>query len=126
MEFSAVVESDVEIVADRLMEWPHTTDARLAASHAERGIAGPSPTWHFAEGATHSGFDVFYLLANIGDRETRVRGTYLRTSGPPVEKDYLLPAHSRDDNLGEHRGVPGRVWGAAPGERGVRRHLCVP
>ena len=59
-EFSTVVESDVPVVVDRTMTW----DATGYGSHAETAIAAPATTWYLAEGATHSGFDLFYLLQN--------------------------------------------------------------
>ena len=33
-------------------------------SHGEHALEAPATTWYFAEGATHSGFDLFYLLYN--------------------------------------------------------------
>ena len=33
-------------------------------SHAETGVLAPAPTWYLAEGATHSGFNLFYLIQN--------------------------------------------------------------
>ena len=59
-EFSTVVESDVPVVVDRTMTW----DARGYGSHAETSIAAPATTWYLAEGATHSGFNLFYLIQN--------------------------------------------------------------
>ena len=55
----------------------------------------PPTAWYFAEGATHSGFDVFFQLANVGDAPNTVRATYLQPNAPPLEKDYSLPPHSR-------------------------------
>ena len=59
-EFSTVVESDQLVVVDRTMSW----DATGYGAHAETAVAAPSSTWYLAEGATHSGFDLFYLLQN--------------------------------------------------------------
>ena len=39
-----------------------TWDARGYGSHAETAVAAPTPTWYLAEGATHSGFQLFYLV----------------------------------------------------------------
>ena len=40
-------------------------------SHAERSVTAPATTWYLAEGATHSGFDLFYLLAEPRRRRRR-------------------------------------------------------
>lgn len=90
-EFSTVVESDQLLVVDRTMSW----DASGYGSHAETGVAAPSPTWYLAEGATHSGFSLFYLLQNPSAASTTVRVRYLRASAAPLEKEYVLPAASR-------------------------------
>jgi hypothetical protein len=95
-EFSAIVESDGPIVADREMYWgwvPKVSTSRGA--HAEHAIETPAATWHFAEGAAHSGLDTFYLLANPGDVSNTVRATFLLANGPSIEKDLSLPPHSR-------------------------------
>ena len=91
-EFSTVVESDAEIVADRTMTW----DDRGYGAHAESSVAAPSLTWYLAEGATHSGFDLFYLIQNPDlTRTARVRVRYLLPSGQPLEKVYLVAPNSR-------------------------------
>jgi hypothetical protein len=51
--------------------------------------------WYLAEGATHSGFDLFYLLQNPNASEARVRVRFLRPSGAPLEKEYSLSPNSR-------------------------------
>ena len=90
-EFSVVVESDVQVVADRTMTW----DASGYGSHAETAIATPAPTWYLAEGATHSGFDLFYLIQNPNNDAVTLRVKYLLPSGPALEKNYLLAPNSR-------------------------------
>ncbi len=92
--FATVVESDVPIVVDRTMTWDAATGY---GSHAERGITAPSPVWYLAEGATHSGFELFYLLQNPSATARSVRVRYLRPAGAPLEKTYLLPPTSRTD-----------------------------
>jgi hypothetical protein len=89
-EFSTVLESDAPVVLDRLMAWDST---RRYGAHAETSVASPAPTWYLAEGATHSGFNLFYLLQNPNPVEAQVRVRYLRPRDPPLEKTYrLLPA----------------------------------
>ena len=91
-EFSTTIASDIPVVADRTMTWDAS---RRYGAHAETAIPSPSPTWYLAEGATHSGFDLFYLLQNPGSTETTVRVRYLRPSGEPLEKTYRLAPTSR-------------------------------
>ncbi len=91
-EFSTRVESDVSLVVDRTMTW----DARSYGGHAETAGAEPSLSWYLAEGATHSGFDLFYLLQNPQTQEADVEITYLLPSpGAPLVRQYRLPATSR-------------------------------
>lgn len=90
-EFSTVVESDVEIVADRLMQW----DASGYGAHLETAVATPAQTWYLAEGATHGTFDLFYLVQNANDTAAEVRVRYLTPGSVPIEKTYVFPANSR-------------------------------
>ncbi|MGE3841439.1 MAG: hypothetical protein AB7I50_07615 [Vicinamibacterales bacterium] len=89
--FSTVVESDQLVVVDRQMWW----DSSAYGTHAEAAVSAPALTWYFAEGATHSGFDLFYLLQNANDTDAQVRVRYLRPSGAPLEKTYVVPANTR-------------------------------
>ena len=72
-----------------------TWDATLYGGHAETGVASPSTMWYFAEGATHSGFDLFYLVQNPANTFGRVDVTYLLPSGAPVERSYAVAPNSR-------------------------------
>jgi hypothetical protein len=90
-DFSTVIESDQLLVADRTMTWG---DGGYG-SHAESALPAPSLNWYLAEGATHGGFDLFYLLQNPSDADALVRVRYLRPSGAPLEKTYTVRALSR-------------------------------
>jgi hypothetical protein len=90
-EFSTVIESDRDIVVDRTMTW----DGSGYGSHAETSLPAPSTTWYLAEGATHSGFDLFYLVQNPNPTEVNVRVQYLLPTGPPVVKTYAVSPLSR-------------------------------
>ncbi|MFN8057630.1 MAG: thrombospondin type 3 repeat-containing protein [Vicinamibacterales bacterium] len=91
-EFSTVVESDVPFAADRTVSW----DQSGYGGHAEAGVPAPGTTWYLAEGATHSGFDLFYLLQNSATTSAHVRVTYLRPSpAPAVLRDYDVAPGSR-------------------------------
>ena len=89
--FSTVIEADVPVVIDRVMEW-----GGGYAAHAEAGVAAPATEWYLAEGATQSGFDLFYLLQNPGTVAATVEVTYLLPAPrPPVVKHYAVPAATR-------------------------------
>jgi hypothetical protein len=91
-EFSTQVEADVPVVVDRTMTW----DASGYGGHAERGIPSPALTWYLAEGATHSGFSLFYLLMNPTTTEAQVQVTYLLPApAAPLVRAYTVPANSR-------------------------------
>ncbi len=91
-EFSTVIESTEPLVADRTMTWGPNQNA----AHAETSIAEPATTWYLAEGATHSGFELFYTIQNPNDAAASVTVTYLRPGGlAPLDKTYAVPAASR-------------------------------
>ncbi|MGE3842632.1 MAG: hypothetical protein AB7I50_13685 [Vicinamibacterales bacterium] len=91
-EFATRVDSDRELVVERTVSWGATG----AGSHSEVAVAAPSTQWHFAEGTTVPGHDLFLLLSNPGttaDAEVRVR--YLFPRALPVEQTYIVPRQSR-------------------------------
>ena len=91
--FSTVIESDVPVVVERDMMWDRTW---WYGSHADAAVESPATTWYFAEGATHSSFDLFYLLQNPGATAADVKVTYLRPSPlPPIERTYVVAPGSR-------------------------------
>jgi hypothetical protein len=102
-EFSTRIESDQPLVVDRTMAW----DASFYGAHSETAIAGPALTWYLAEGATHSGFNLFYLLQNPNATEAKVRVRFLRPSGAPLEKTYTLPPTSRTNIWVDYEEFPG-------------------
>ncbi|HEY8550937.1 MAG TPA: hypothetical protein VIL35_13345 [Vicinamibacterales bacterium] len=90
--YSTVIESDRPVVVDRTMTW----DASGYGSHAESALTAASTTWFLAEGATHGGFDLFYLLQNPGNTEALVTVRYLRPAPlPPLEKTYAVGPNRR-------------------------------
>ena len=91
--FATVVHSDVEVVVDRTMTW----DRAGYGSHTETAVVAPATSWYFAEGATHSGFDLFLLLQNPNASDAEVRVRYLRPAGEPLEKTYTVRANSREN-----------------------------
>jgi hypothetical protein len=75
--FASIIDSNVPIVADRLMTW----DDSGYGSHLETSLSGPSTTWYLAEGATGGPFSLFYLLQNPGDTRARRRCRSCTTTG---------------------------------------------
>lgn len=91
-EFSISIESDERIIVERTMSWQ---DGRGGA-HAEHGVEAGDTEWYFAEGATHSGFELFYLLANPGNSVAHVTVTYLLPGNQsPLALTYEVGARSR-------------------------------
>ena len=91
-DFSTIVESDAGVVVDRTMRW----DVSGYGGHAETALTGPSSAWYLAEGATHSGFELYYLVANPNPEIATIRVTYLRRApAAPVVKDYAVGPLSR-------------------------------
>ena len=89
--FSTEVESDVRVVVDRTMWW----NSAHYGSHAETGTPWPSTTWYFAEGATHSGFSLYYLIQNPATSATTVDVSFLLPTGQPVERSIVVAPKSR-------------------------------
>jgi hypothetical protein len=91
-EFATLVESDSSLVVDRAMIWDKTG----YGSHAERALKSADTSWYLAEGATHSGFDLFYLLQNPSPTTAaQVRIRYLLPAGGPLVKTYTVNPASR-------------------------------
>ena len=103
-EFSTKVESDQPLIVDRTLSWDV---AHGYGAHAETAVAAPALTWYLAEGATHSGFNLFYLLQNPNAAEAQVRVRFLRPSGAPLEKTYTLPPTSRNNIWVNEEDFPG-------------------
>jgi hypothetical protein len=91
LAFSTTIESDRPLVADRTLLW----DPEGYGGHAETAMVAPATEWYLAEGATHSGFDLFYLIQNPGDVEAQVEIRYLLPQGAPIVRTYGVAAHSR-------------------------------
>jgi glucose/arabinose dehydrogenase len=92
-DFSTVIETDQEIVAERTMVW---TPGERYGSHTETAVKAPATEWFLAEGATHGAFDLFYLLENPTATDAQVEIRYLLPNGqPPIVIDYTVSAHAR-------------------------------
>ncbi len=92
--FSTIVEADGPVAATRTSVW----DGSAYGSHASEGAVKPSTTWFMAEGATHSGFKLFYLIGNPDALPADVEIRYLRPAPlPPIVRTYAVAPHSRRD-----------------------------
>jgi glucose/arabinose dehydrogenase len=92
-DFSTVIETDQEIVAERTMVW---TPTERYGSHSETAVKAPSTDWFLAEGATHGVFSLFYLIENPSDTAAQVRVNYLLPAPQaPIVLDYTVDPHSR-------------------------------
>lgn len=91
-EFSTVVDSDVVVVTERRLSWQALDGYGM---HLEGGVAKAATSWYLAEGATHSGFQLFYLIANPNAQAANVAVRYLTPTGQPLTVNYSVPARSR-------------------------------
>jgi len=90
--FAAIVESNRALVVDRTMTW----DDSAYGGHAESAVAQAGTTWYLAEGATHSGFELFYLLENPDAvQDSSVLITFLPAVGDAFDVPYKVPAGAR-------------------------------
>jgi hypothetical protein len=89
--FSTHLDSDRPVVAERTVAW----DRSGYGAHSEGSLPLPGPEWYLAEGATHSGFDLFYLIQNPNRATVPVQVTYLLPSGLPLVKTYQVPPTTR-------------------------------
>ena len=91
-ELATVVESNVRVVVDRTMWW----DGTGYGAHAETALPAPALQWYLSEGATHSGFRLFYLLQNPSPtQDAVVEVTYVRPDAPPLAVNYAVNRDSR-------------------------------
>lgn len=90
--FSTIVESDAPVAVTRTMSW----NARGYGAHSEASIPAPHASWYFAEGATHSGFQLFFLIENPNPVAAAVRAAYLTGDGrTDVSALYQVAPQSR-------------------------------
>ena len=90
---SAVVASDVPIVAERAMY--RSGPAWFEAGHASAGVVAPRTTWFFAEGHTGTLFEQYLLVGNPSDSPIPVRVTYLLPDGPAPSVMHIVAPRSR-------------------------------
>ncbi|MGH3450925.1 MAG: FG-GAP repeat protein, partial [Haloechinothrix sp.] len=94
VEISAVITSDVPIVAERAMYLTGHGDRAFEAGQMGAGATALSTTWNIAEGASHY-FDTFLLFGNPNDEEATVTVTFQLPEGQTVTKQYEVPAQAK-------------------------------
>ncbi|HTV00293.1 MAG TPA: hypothetical protein VMF13_07150, partial [Luteitalea sp.] len=102
-EFSIVVEGGAQIVAERRMTWGALPSV---STHTGTGVAAPSSTWHFAEGATVAGMQTFFLLQNPGSLPALATMQYLLADGTVQQRTHTVPAQSRLTVWANQEGAP--------------------
>ena len=90
--FASKFESPRELGIDRTVAWDRGAPY---GAHSETGLESPRTVWYFAEGATHSGFDLFYLLQNPTDTDAEVLVRYMLGSGQVIERVHMVAARAR-------------------------------
>lgn len=107
VEFSTAVRSNLPVVADRTMTW----DGSGYASHSERAIETPADTWYLAEGATISGFQLFYLVQAV-DPDVAIDVRYMFKTGGFVDRCYGAVGCARGNPNDAERPINGRfnIW----------------
>lgn len=91
--FSIVVESTVPIIAERSMYFGGPP--QWLAGHESAGVTAASTSWFLAEGATGSYFDEYLLIGNPNAGPANVTVNFLRESGAPIQRTYVMAAQSR-------------------------------
>ena len=95
------------------MDRTTSRDGRVYASHAESSVPAESKTWYFAEGATHSGSNLFYVIHNQSPTAADVVVRYSRRPAGAGLENLQRPGDGPPYNLGERRGAHGsRSWRA--------------
>jgi uncharacterized repeat protein (TIGR01451 family) len=93
-EVSAVFASSLPIIVERAM-YRNAPGQPFAAGHEAAAVPGPATQWFFAEGATGTYFDLFYLIANPGATTAVIDGRYLLPDGTVLTKQYTVAPQSR-------------------------------
>lgn len=107
-EVSAVFSSTLPVIVERAM-YRNAPGQTFAAGHEAAAVPGPATQWFFAEGATGSYFDLFYLIANPGNVPAVIDGRYLLPDGSVLTKQYTVPPQSRFNIWADLETFPGKA-----------------
>jgi hypothetical protein len=88
------VTSDLPVVVERAQYWPQPD---WIEAHASAGVTETATRWGLAEGRVggEREYQTYILVANPGTEAASVNVTFLRTSGTPVVKTFVIAAGSR-------------------------------
>ncbi|MDY6795654.1 MAG: SpoIID/LytB domain-containing protein [Actinomycetota bacterium] len=91
-EFSAEVESDLPVVAERAVYFGRQG---IGGGTASEGSTDPGGSWYFAEGYTGGYFDTWILLGNPGDKAAKTTLTFMLPDASTRELEVEVPPRSR-------------------------------
>lgn len=97
--FSIALDSDLPIVAERAM---YFGTPLFNGGHDSPGVSTAATRWQFAEGASGSFFDTYYLLGNATARDSAVVMTYQLPDGTALTVNRTVPAYGRLTVLAEN------------------------
>jgi hypothetical protein len=100
---SARVVSDVPVVVEKAVY-----GNRRRWAHESIGISQVSTNWYLAEGCTADGYSTRISVMNPNSAPSRVKLTYMTTSGPKDGPSDTLPANSRKSF--DVAGTVGKEW----------------
>ncbi|MCC7367550.1 MAG: hypothetical protein IT306_03955 [Chloroflexi bacterium] len=104
-DFATTILADRPIVAERA--YLSSGDGVYGAlGHTVRTASKDARDWYFAEGNTTSQIQQYFVLFNLSERDTQVRGTYYVEGAGTREQTLTLPAGQRlavraNDTVGE-------------------------
>ena len=93
--FGTTIAATRPILAERAMYFGNTPTRLFAGGHASTGAPDPSTTWLFAEGATGTYFDTYFLLANPGTTPATVKLRYLLGNGTTITHERTVAPNAR-------------------------------
>ncbi|MFI5076108.1 MAG: hypothetical protein ACHQRO_02140 [Vicinamibacteria bacterium] len=98
---ATVVTASQPIVAERAQYWPGV-GLEWYEAHNSFGLTAPSTKWGLAEGRVGdppgvpaAGYQTYILLANPGTPAAAVTITFLRETGAPIVRTFIVFGHSR-------------------------------
>ena len=93
-DFSTSIEADVPIVVERT--YVSSGDGLYGAlGYTASAAPRDSRDWYFAEGNTNSEVETYFVLYNLSDRSTQVKGTFYADGASPREQTLDVPAGGR-------------------------------
>lgn len=88
-QVSAVVRSDVPVVAERPMYFSYGSEG-WTGGHVSSGLERPSTSFYFAEGYTAQGFDQWLTVGNPNETTATVLARFLRDRAGPISHSFRV------------------------------------